>query len=98
MLTQLVLATGAIVVLAWFLPVWITRAVNLPAGALGIIATMALIGAAALVMAVMDLYGFPLRFADPGQEGAFLFSTVALAIPGWVVMTARIAKLTGGTK
>ncbi|WP_299618405.1 hypothetical protein [uncultured Tateyamaria sp.] len=95
MLTQVTLLTLLVCVAGWMLPKLVMRLIPMPAGAVAILCTMLLFGAATLLMLLMDATGAPMRFADPTQEGAFLFSTVALAIPGCIVLAARIAMLKG---
>lgn len=98
MLTQVTLLTLLVCVVGWMLPKHVMRFFPLPMGAIGILCTVLLFGAATLLMVLMDGTGAPIRFADPGQEGAFLFSTVALAVPGCIVLAARIAMLSGSKK
>lgn len=93
MFAQLAIATLLIVIAGWVLPKPVMRLTRLPPGAAAILCTLLLAGVSTLLMFVMDASDIPLRFADPAQEGAFTFSTIALAIPGCIVLAARIAML-----
>lgn len=95
MTLQLVLATALILAAGWVLPRPFLRYVPLPHGAVTILCTMLLFGAGVVIMLAMDTYGLPLRFTDPSQEGAFLFSAVSLTIPGCVALMTRLAMLKG---
>ncbi|MEM7630433.1 MAG: hypothetical protein AAF227_00225 [Pseudomonadota bacterium] len=97
MTLQLIIATVLILAAGWTLPHPVMRATGLPSGAAAILATVLLFAISAGLMWLMDAYGYPLRFSDPTQEGAFLFSAVALCIPGCVALAARTAMLKGDT-
>ena len=92
---QLILATVLIVAAGWTLPGPVSRRLPLPQGAVAILCTVLLFAAALAIMALMDTYGYPLRFTDPTQEGAFLFSAVSLCIPGCVAVMTRLAMMKG---
>lgn len=96
MTAQLILATLLILATGWALPRPIMRVTRVPSGAAAILCTLLLFAASLGIMWAMDTYGDPLRFTDPTQEGAFLFSAVALCIPGCVALAARTAMLKGG--
>ena len=95
MTVQLVIATALILAAGWMLPRPVTQATGLPSGAVAIVCTVLLFGVSAGIMWLMDAYGYPLRFTDPTEEGAFLFSAVALCIPGCVALATRTALLKG---
>ena len=97
MTLQLIIATALILAAGWTLPHPVMRATGLPSGAAAILATVLLFAISAGLMWLMDAYGYPLRFTDPTQEGAFLFSAGALCIPGCVALAARTAMLKGDT-
>ena len=95
MTAQLILATVLILAAGWLLPKPVMRVTGLPTGAAAVVGTMLLFAASLGIMWLMDVYGYPLRFADPTEEGAFLFSAVALCIPGCVALAARTAMIGG---
>ncbi|WP_299685500.1 hypothetical protein [uncultured Tateyamaria sp.] len=95
MTLHLIVATVLILAAGWALPGPIARATGLPSGAVAILCTVLLFGVGVVLMWLMDAYGHPLRFTDPTEEGAFLFSAVALCIPGCVALATRTAMLKG---
>ena len=97
MTLQLIIATLLILAAGWVLPRPVMRMTGLPSGAAAILCTIVLFGVGLGIMWLMDAYGYPLRFTDPTQDGAFLFSAVALCIPGCVALAARTAMLKADT-
>ena len=73
----------------------VLRAAGLPSGEVAILCTVLLFGAGLGIMWMMDAYGYPVRFTDPTAEGAFVFSAVALCVPGCVALAVRTAMLKG---
>ena len=93
MYAQLILATCLIVGAAWLLPQWIARQVVMSKSTLSMICVGLLFGASLGIMWAMDASGVPMRFVNPEEEGAFLFSAVALCIPGAVMLATRVAQM-----
>ena len=92
---QLITATALILAAGWLLPGPALRATGLPSDAVAILCTVLLFGAGLGIMWMMDAYGYPVRFTDPTAEGAFVFSAVALCVPGCVALAVRTAMLKG---
>ncbi|WP_415922173.1 hypothetical protein [Tateyamaria sp. SN6-1] len=95
MTVQLIIATALILAAGWMLPGPVLRATGLPPGAVSILCTVLLFAAGLGILWLMDAYGYRLRFTDPAEDGAFLFSAVALCIPGCVALAVRVALLKG---
>ena len=83
---------------AWILPGLLMQRVGVSATVAGGIGAALLFLASASTLWVMDLYGEPLRFADPAQEGAFVFSAATLCVLVCPLLAVRIAKLKGARK
>ena len=92
---QLITATALILAAGWLLTCTALRATGLQSVAVSILFTVLLFGAGLRIMWMMDAYGYPVRFTDPTAEGAFVFSAVALCVPGCVALAVRTAMLKG---
>ena len=92
---QLITATALLLAAGWLLTCTALRATGLQSVAVSILFTVLLFGAGLRIMWMMDAYGYPVRFTDPTAEGAFVFSAVALCVPGCVALAVRTAMLKG---